>query len=311
MDNEYFVYKRAVALRVSVLLWLGAMKYPKAADYSKGKVKQLGETALPWVAAPMASAFLIPFDSRRWTWFTLFWSLKLTAGFVGLFCMTLYWDAYANFRLEPNEEVGAVYNGWNLLGFAYAWRPTREATFKKGLQRAVVTVLGSFMAWLGVIVCSWSYDEDAEINPYGFTAWLIVVTMMGAGIFTLDSGLGSLMGQSKDYGYIGMYFGMTLCLIGLEIYVGNGSRDALTVNRMVATLSGVAMAIVLSVVPPYVDGTDPQHTRDYLAEISKAFDRLLVAFVDEEDASEFKGKDFKTSLLEASSKSRRKAVFLL
>jgi uncharacterized membrane protein YgaE (UPF0421/DUF939 family) len=268
----------------------------------------------------LVEALLLPFRPKQWALRPFLWSLKLTAGFVGLFCMTIYWDGYANFRLESRENIGNVYYGWNLLGYAYAWRPTEEGTFKKGFQRAFGTALGAFVAWLGVIVCSWSYDDADPINPYGFIAWLTIATVLIAVFFTFDSGPTAMMGQGEDHGYTGMYFGMTMALIGLEVYAGTGSKNGLTVNRIVATLSGVAMAMVVALIPPTVRGSDPKHARDYLTEIRKAFKLLLETFVDEKEGSEFADekegskfnqKGFQDSVLASASESWRIAFYLL
>lgn len=74
------------------------------------------------------------------------------------------------------------------MGYAFAWRPTHEGTVKKGIQRILGTCLGGFAGWLGIIVCSWSFADDATINPYGLTAWLTVFTMLCAYFASLASG---------------------------------------------------------------------------------------------------------------------------
>lgn len=48
---------------------------------------------------------------------TLLWCTKWSAGMVGLFCMTLYWDAFANFAIHLTDmPIGSVYHGWHILG---------------------------------------------------------------------------------------------------------------------------------------------------------------------------------------------------
>lgn len=105
------------------------------------------------------------------------------------------------------------------MGYAFAWRPTHEGTVKKGIQRVLGTALGGFSAWIGIIVCSWSYDNDAPVNPYGLIAWLTIFTMLCAYFWTLGTGVGAHFGQDKDHGYVGMYFSMTQALIALEVSI--------------------------------------------------------------------------------------------
>lgn len=103
------------------------------------------------------------------------------------------------------------------MAYAFAWRPTHEGTVKKGIQRILGTALGGFFGWLSVIVCSWSYDDDAEINPYGLIAWLTIITMLCTYFWSLPSGVAAHFGQDKDHGYVAMYFTMTQALIALEV----------------------------------------------------------------------------------------------
>jgi hypothetical protein len=67
-------------------------------------------------------------------------------------------------------------------------------------QRILGTCLGGFNAWLGIIVCSWSYDDAAPINPYGLAVWLTVSTMLSAYFLSLASGVAAHFGSNKDHG---------------------------------------------------------------------------------------------------------------
>jgi hypothetical protein len=58
---------------------------------------------------------------------------------------------------------------------------------KKDIQRVAGTALGGFMAWLAIIVCTWSYDDDAPANEYGLIAWLNV-TSIAAAYLCIDKG---------------------------------------------------------------------------------------------------------------------------
>ena len=96
-----------------------------------------------------------------------------------------------------------------------------------------------------------------------------------------------------------------------KVFLGSGDKNGLTLNRIVATITGVAMAVVISFLPPHVNGRDPEHTREYLNELNKAFRLLLETFADEKKSTQFKSDDFKKSLLSAADKKRNFAVFVL
>jgi len=197
------------------------------------------------------------------------------------------------------------------MGYAFAWRPTHEGTVKKGIQRIIGTCLGGFCGWLGVIVCSWSYDNDAEINPYGLIAWLTISTTLGAYFVSLGSGISARMGKDQDDGYVGMYFSMTQALIALEVFLGAGDKSGLTLNRIVATVTGVIIAILISALPPHANGRDPKYTRAYLDELNSSFVLLLKTFADEQQSSKITSEEFQKSLLSLAHKKRSFAVFLL
>jgi hypothetical protein len=122
--------------------------------------------------------------------------------------------------------------------------------------------LGGFAAWLGVIVCSWSYDDDAEINPYGFIAWLTIISGI-AGYFTIEPGIAAPLGKSYDHGLVGEYFVLTLSYIGLSVYRGVGSKNALVANRICSYFAGIAMAMLVAWIPPNRRGGDPKNAEVY------------------------------------------------
>ena len=198
-----------------------------------------------------------------------------------------------------------------MFGYAFAYRPSHEGTVKKGIQRILGTCIGGFLGWLGIIVCSGSYDDNAKINPYGLVAWLTIFTMFVAYFFSLGSGASAHFGMDKDHGYVGMYCSMTLVLIALEVFLGSGDKNGLTLNRVVATITGVMMAIVISFLPPHINGRDPEHTRDYLNAVSDAYFLLLRTFADESKSSTIISDDFKKSLLADADKKREFALYVL
>jgi hypothetical protein len=55
---------------------------------------------------------------KQWDFKSIVWSFELSAGFVALMAMSLYWDAYANFRLDRQDKyIGAGKS--LLLSFTY------------------------------------------------------------------------------------------------------------------------------------------------------------------------------------------------
>lgn len=301
----------------ATLVWLDAVNNPKSTSGKEG-LKNVKKIYLPWLLAPLlplkriSELLTLPFRPRRWNLMSILWSLKLTAGFVALFCADVYWDAYATFGIQTGaSSVGAVYNGWQLLGYTFSWKPTVEGTFKKGIMRAIGTSLGGFFAWLGIIVCSWSYDDDAEINPYGLVAWLTVSTVIVA-CFSVDSGMASRLGLGYDHGYTGLYFVLAESLIALEVFVGSGTKGDLTTNRVVATLTGVAMAMFVVSIPPIVRGGDPKHARACYYALKDALSGLLRTMLsDDADRQKIVTDDYRTEFLQSVSNTRRMAMFLV
>lgn len=112
-------------------------------------------------------------------------------------------------------------------------------------------------------------------------------------------------------GYVGMYFSLTQSIIALEVFLGSGDKNGLTLNRIVATITGVMMAMVISFLPPHVNGRNPDHTRDYLDALNDAFKLLLRTFADEKESSKITSDDFKQSLLATAHSKQQFAVFTL
>jgi len=251
------------------------------------------------------------FHPKTWDCYTFLWSAKLTAGFTGLFCASVYSEAWGSFSIEPNYTSGGVFAGWQLIAFVFVTRPTVEGTAKKGLQRAMGIAFGGFMAWLGIIVCSgtWNAIGD-EVNQYGLIAWLTIWTTI-AGYFTIDPGAAAIKGWSYDHGYIGVYFVEHLTLIALEVYRNQGSNNAIAANRIVSNMGGITAAVVLGLIPPFVKGNDPKHPADYLTALEDAFAGLLTALLDEEEYSKIDSDVYKAGFLQDASTKHQYAKWVL
>ena len=295
----------------ATLAWLQVYNRPKK-HTSKEGFKNLAKQYLPWFLMPlpplkrMFSLPLVVARVHNWNWRSIVWSLELTLGFVAIFAATVYWDQYSSFSIQTNQgTAGAVWSGWQLLAYAYGFKPTYEGTLKKGSQRLVGTIGGGFMGWLGIIVASWSYNDDAEINPYGLAVWLSVSVIVVA-YYTIDPGPAALMGGSYDHGYAGMYFAMTEVLVALEVYNGSGNKNPITLNRIVATATGVIMAAVVAATPPYVQGGDPKHALAAWTSMKDSFVDLLNTIRD--NPERMNDKEYEDSFLKDAITKRTNAM---
>lgn len=66
------------------------------------------------------------------------------------------------------------------------------------------------------------------------------------------------LGASPDYGYAPGVFVMTQALVVTDVFLGAGGKNDITVNRIVANAVGIAMAIVLAILPPGLYGGNPK-----------------------------------------------------
>ena len=281
--DETNARRNARALVQSTYVWLEAYNNPsstKDADNVKHLAKpvvMLGLGLFVLLAMKIADVAKLTWHPTMWKWSQIGYTLKQTAGYVALFCMTIYWDNWHNFRIQTGaEEVGPVFNGWALLGYAMAWLITREGTVKKGSQRILGTLTGGFFAWLAPIVCSGGkrHPEAADISRVGYFFYIIGILMVST-YLTYPPGLASYFGADKEHGAFGSYFTLTLVMIGLEIQGGKGSGDDLVANRVVATITGVAMSIFIQCLPPSLAGGDPRWAREAYEKQREAFQKIV------------------------------------
>mmetsp|Transcript_21601 Transcript_21601/g.38655 ORF Transcript_21601/g.38655 Transcript_21601/m.38655 type:complete len:261 (+) Transcript_21601:62-844(+) len=116
------------------------------------------------------------------------------------------------------------------------------------------------------------------MNPYATVVWLLAFTLFAA-YFGIDIGPGALFHTSKDHGFPIMYLILTLSLVMLEVYHGSGTKTEIFVNRVVATITGVLMAVVINIFPPYVKGNDPKRVECYCNDVQGVFVGLLDTMV--------------------------------
>jgi len=208
---------------------------------------------------------LLPFQPKKWNLRAAAMAVKFALGATILVICSVYWVQYRGFAIDDSgeaaddhpsdpvtitlDEAPNVYSGWNLLSYIFATTPTLEGTLKKGSFRILATACGAFAAWLAIIVCSGSYDATAPVNVYGLTAWLTITTGI-ASYFGVPSGPAAFMGLDPATSSFTLYFIMTQSLCALEIALGIGERDVIVANRVVATVTGVLMSMLIAVIPP-------------------------------------------------------------
>lgn len=315
---------RAVALVDVTRDWLNAIRNPKCCLGGKETVKGLLQIYVPMVLLPFVplvrvfQVLALPFQPKNWDLRKFLWAFKLTAGYVALVVMEVYWDAYAQFFIETPEQNAKHHTliGWQLLTYAMTFTPTVEGTVKKGIVRVIGTLLGGFFGWLAIVVSSGSTSNDAPINPYGFVAWITITSSVMAYFLAFDSGLNAYMGIDYDHGYIGAYLIATQALVAFMVYHGEGGRGELAVNRIVATVIGVLTSVSVALIPPYVRGGNPVYVRAYYESIRDAYLAFLRDLIkeagrtDDQDAMQF-DDEYDKELGKDMKKKRSLASFLL
>jgi len=305
----------------ATISWLNTIHYPPSpCPCTPDKLKNVATSYLPWIMPMviflkrMLITLSLPLRPKTWNISTCLQSFKFTLGFTILVIMEVYWVGYREFAIGLGEEtqlVPRLYAGWHLLAYIFATTPTCEGSFKKGLQRAFGTVIGGFSAWLGLIVCSGSYDSDAEVNPYGLVTWLTVTTAV-ASFFTLEDGNQAFMGPSPQNGFSGLYYILTQSLIIMRVVVTeSGTRNQIAVNRIVANLSGVAMAMIVAFIPPQVHGTDPEHIKALFRCERAAVSECADLLVDIKAETATKLEQVHASFTNTSYAKQKEALFLL
>jgi len=206
-------------------------------------------------------------DAESYDFIKLIWCIKYSMGMVFLLVISVYWPAYrTDFVLaaddDPMKVVYAIQNGgWTMVAYCFATTQTAEGTVKKGILRMAGTVTGAFSAWLALLACE-SSTFELSYNLYALVAWMTATSFIATFIAT-ERGFGARIALSNSFGFGPIYFVVTQILIVsyVSMIFGPESRDEVIVNRMVANLLGIVMAIVLAVIPPGNYGGDPGHTR--------------------------------------------------
>ncbi len=133
-------------------------------------------------------------------------------------------------------------------------------------MRLVGTLLGGFSAWVGFMLCSWSYNGTNPINPYAWIAWLAVNQFIwnfhGKGV-----GVSAFLGMEYDTSFFAFYYNLTLILVGMESFLGEYSVNEGVARRVSNNMLGIAIAMFASILPPYYSAADPTFTTEYCEEM--------------------------------------------
>jgi hypothetical protein len=270
------------AVRSASLAWLDAIN-SKEPTKKEDRLKNVVKRYSMWVLSAFKShvrLVMMPFDllhPKKWAFYPLWFSVKRTVGYLIMFIMAVYWPAYANFslRLAPNN-INPIYSGWQILAYSLAWTPTMEGTVKIAFQRELATILGCGLAWIGAIICRWSYEDGPPLNPYGVVVYMTVLTAIVA-YFSYNPGLASMLGAQAQWGKTGFLTIVFMDLIIMQVFYGQGSNNELTLNRIVATFTGVLLSAILGVIPPFIRGGDEKHTMEYKEALTETYRSILTA----------------------------------
>lgn len=146
-----YIYAFSERLAATAISWLSVYKYGIGSkeehdedEKGNGAYASEARTRMCVACIPMTvfcrmlELLKLSLNPRKWSLTHLFWSLKLTVGFVVLVVMDVYWRQYSALSIgiggggmKSNEPLFA---DWAFIAYAMTWRPTVEGTIKKGLQ---------------------------------------------------------------------------------------------------------------------------------------------------------------------------------
>ena len=150
---------------------------------------------------------------------------------------------------------------------------------QKGLLRMIGTCLGGLAAWIGLMLCSLSYDGTSPANPFAWIAWLVVCLFMG-NFSGKGKGISAFFGMDYSTGFAPFYFLITLSIVGMEAFYGVYEVNTGVANRVIANLLGIAMAMLVSILPPYYSGKDPQFVIEYCEALQQLQRSIALDFIE-------------------------------
>jgi len=114
LSNSNYIYQQALKVRAPTLSYLRAFNRGVVTKTANEKMVYILKRAILHVAIPLLPSFQLMktpgliFQPKRWNFTAIMWCIELTAGFVALISMSLYWGAYNDFRINlEDNRVGA------------------------------------------------------------------------------------------------------------------------------------------------------------------------------------------------------------
>lgn len=286
--------------------WLNAMSIepPTESTYS---LAIFFESIKPFVLVQVShflnlgSLLMKVFQKTTWTGLSkshslprLVWCLKYT---VGMTMLTggFFWDTYREgfvicSKDDPLRLVFASQNAaWCCIAFCFATTQTVEGSIKKGILRMIGTIIGALSAWLALLACETGRYTN-RYNPYGIITWLTVTTILSVYVST-ERGFAARVSLSNDYGFGPLYFVVTQVIIVSYgyYYYDPESIPVLVVNRMVSNLVGIALSMLLALIPPTIKGSDPSHCESIVTfhrnSVAEVLNILLSCHLDPENGN--------------------------
>jgi len=281
----YLVYLHSKKVRDATIRWLTDLD-SKSGNGLGGGGKNY---AIALVVQPLLPVKRLVWDipsllmhPKKWDLMAVLWTVKYASGYLMLFTLSLYVPSYRVFGIGGSQS-DSIYTGWQLISYAFSWTPTVEGTTKRGLSRFSGTLFGGFCAWVGIMATSLSYssgDDTEDMNPVAVVVWITYFSVL-VSYFATEPGPAAMFGCGPNLGAFAKYFGATCSLCILEVYAKMGTKNEIVVNRIVATLTGVFMAIVVQLIPPHAKGNNPELFRDYAEALRETLVSILCSLIEQ------------------------------
>lgn len=97
--------------------------------------------------------------------------------------------------------------------------------------------------------------------------------------------MSAFLGMEYDTPFFSFYYNLTLNIVGMDSFYGAYTVNAGATNRILVNLTGMAMAMLVSILPPYYSGKDPRFTIDYCEELQKWHRSLALQYIENRDIS--------------------------
>jgi len=210
--------------------------------------------------------------SRWWLDPEVRWCLKYMIGLSALFSLSAFSTKFREWEVQTNQDLGSLreylqdtptskFGGWFTLGFITTFCLTLEGTVHKGCLRILGTCAGALCAWLALLCFSDSI--------YGLIAWMCVTNFVA--FLTTTHTENPLLGSHQSFGYAAQLFTYTQSIIVIEVFKDIGSRDYITLSRLLANISGIVVSILVSHVLPYRASREcPRMMHNVLLDASRA-----------------------------------------